>query len=176
MKWIENYKANRPLLNSIFSGIFYFLFCWSLDFGDATKGPFMTLMFFLPGLTFPLTTCYYKTNEIKYSDMIRILHIFLSSGIYYGSVWLYSGEGRVKFITILAGFLGSLLFMLVTKYLLKKEITIVKILLTSIISGLAFLPYELIGRLGMLTGLAVFIWTVINGMTLNDEYRKATYS
>jgi len=175
MKWTEKYNDNKPLLNSILTGILYFLFCWSIDFGDATKGIFMSLMLFLPGLTFPLTTCYYKTNDNKYSDINRIVHLVLSVGIYHGSVWLFSGEGRIKFITILSGFLGSLLFLLVTKYMLKKEISVTKIVLISILSGLTFLPYELIGRLGIFMGLAVFLWTVINGMTLNDEYRKATY-
>jgi hypothetical protein len=175
MKWTEKYNENKPLLNSILTGILYFLFCWSIDFGDATKGIFMGLMLFLPGLTFPLTTCYYKINDNKYSDLNRIVHLVLSVGIYLGSVWLFSGEGRIKFITILSGFLGSLLFLLVTKFILKKEISIIKIVLISILSGLTFLPYELMGRLGIFMGLAVFLWTVINGMTLNDEYRKATY-
>ena len=175
VKWTDQYNKNRPLLNSILTGIFYFLFCWSIDFGDATKGLFMILMLFLPGFTFPLTTCYYKTKEIKYSDLNRIVHLVLSVGIYHGSVWLFSGEGRIKYITILAGLLGSLFFLLITKYLLKKEIAILKIVLISILSGLAFLPYELIGRLGILMGLAVIMWTVINGIIINDEYRKATY-
>lgn len=175
MRWKDKYNKNRPLLNSILTGIFYFLFCWSIDYGDATKGIFMTLMLFLPGITFPLTTCYYKTINIKYSDLNRIIHLVLSVGIYHGSVWLFSGEGRIKYITILAGFIGSLLFLLVTKFLLKKEISLMKIVLISILSGLTFLPYEIIGRLGILMGLAVFLWTVINGMTLNDKFRKITY-
>lgn len=172
MKWLDQYNKNRPLLNSIWTGAFYFLFCWSIDFGDVTKVFFMTLMLFLPGLTFPLATCYFKPSSARSSDIDRIVHLVLSIGIYHGSVWIFSGEGHIKYITIVAGFLGSLLFLLATKFLLGKEISFVKILLTSILSGLTFLPYELVGRFGILMGLAVFLWTVINGMTLNDEHRK----
>ncbi|GAA3930838.1 hypothetical protein GCM10022406_15190 [Hymenobacter algoricola] len=175
MKWTDNYYKNRPLFNSILAGALYFLFCWSLDYGDLTKGLFMSLMLFLPGLTFPLTTCYYRTDNIKYSSFHRIIHFVLSVGIYHGSVWLFSAEGQIKYITILAGLLGSLLFQLLTKFILKKEITLTQIALTSLLSGLAFLPYELSERLGIFIGLAVFLWTITNGITLNKEYRKATY-
>jgi hypothetical protein len=175
MKWKDQYKNNRPLLNSILAGLFYFLFCWSIDFGDATKGLFMTLMLFLPGLTFPLTTCYYKTEKNSYSDIQRISHLILSVAIYHGSVWLFSGEGLIKYITVLAGFFGSLVFLIVTKYLLKKEISFVQIILTSILSGLAFLQYEINGRQGIFMGIAVFLWTTINGLSLNIEYKKVIY-
>lgn len=163
---------NKPLINSILLGLFYFFFCWSLEFFESTKGLFMRLMLFLPGLTFPLSTSYFKTKEIKYSETTRILHLILSIGIYHGSVWLYSGEGQIKNITIFAGFLGSFLFMLLSKFILKKEITLQKIFFVSLISGLAFLPYELFGRIEILTGLAIFIWTVSNGMILNEEHKK----
>ena len=172
MDWKIRYDGNKPLINSVLTGIFYFLFCWSLDFGDSFKGLFMGLMLFLPGLTFPLATCYYKNNVIKNYDLLRIVHLILSILIYYGSVWIFSGEERIKYITILTGFSGSLLFLLVTKYILKKEIKLIHILFVSILSGLVFIPYEIIGRLGILMGLAVFLWTVINGFLLNLEYKK----
>lgn len=174
MTLTDQYKNNRPLLNSVLIGLFYFLFCCSLDFGDGTKGLFMTLMLFLPGLTFPLTTCHYKNSVNSYSDIQRVSHLLLSVAIYHGSVWLYSGEGRIKYITVLAGLVGSLTFLLVTKYILKKNISLIQILLASILSGLAFLQYELNGRQGLLMGISVFLWTIINGLTLNVEYRKAT--
>jgi uncharacterized membrane protein YjjP (DUF1212 family) len=175
MNWIDQNKNNRPLLNSVISGLIYFLFCWSIDFGDTTKGLFMALMLFLPGLTFPLSTCYYKTENISYSYGRRIGHLVLSVAIYHGSVWLFSGEGRIKYITVLAGFLGSLLFLIVTKHLLKKKISFVQILLISILSGLAFLQYEINGQEGLFMGIAVFLWTLVNGLILNIEHRKATY-
>lgn len=140
MKWTDQYKNNRPLLNSALTGVFYFLFCWSLDFGDATKGLFITFMLFLPGLTFPLTTCYYKTKNITNSDIRSIGHLVLSVAIYHGSVWLFSGAGRIAYITVLA-----------------------------------FLQYEINGRQALFMGIAVFLWTLVNGLTLNVEYRKSAY-
>lgn len=174
MKWIDLYKNNRPLLNSILTGLLYLLFCWSLDFGDATKSLFMILMLFLPGLTFPLTTCYNRNENNNYSTIKRAGHLVLSVAIYHGSVWLFSGEELIKYITVLAGILGSLFFLLMTKYLLKKNISFIQILLTSIASGPAFIQYEFNGRQGLYMGIAVFLWTVINGLSLNFEYRKAT--
>lgn len=170
----DQYKNNRPLLNSTLTGLFYFLFCWSLEFGDATKEFFITIMVFLPGLTFPLTTCYYETEKMSNSDR-RIGHLVLSVAIYHGSVWLFSGEGRIAYITVLAGLLGSLFFLLSTKILLKKNITLIQILLTPIGSGLAFLQYEIYGRQALFMGIAVFLWTLVNGLTLNVEYRKSTH-
>lgn len=175
MNWTEKYKSNKPLLNSVLTGFFYFIFCWSLDFGDGTKGLFMTLMLFLPGLTFPLTTCYYKTTNTSYSDIQKISHLVLSVIIYHGGVWLFSGEGRIKYITVLAGLLGSLFFLLLTKYLLKKNISLFQISLTSIGSGLVFLQYEMNGRQGFFMGISILLWTLVNGLSLNIEYRKATY-
>ena len=175
MKWTDHYYTNRPLFNSILTGVFYFLFSWSLDYGDSTKSIFISLMLFLPGLTFPLTTCYYRKHNNKNSNFYRIVHFILSVGIYHGAVWLFSADGRIKYITILAGLLGSLLFQLMTKFILRKEITLTQIALTSILSGLSFLPYELSERLGIFIGIAICLWTIINGFTLNKEYREATY-
>ncbi|MGH1384512.1 hypothetical protein [Kordia sp.] len=172
MDWKIRYNNNKPLVNSFLTGIFYFLFCWSIDFGDTFKGMLMNLMLFLPGLTFPLTTCYYKNNTIKNYDFLRIAHSALSILIYLGSVWIFSGEGRIKYITILAGFSGSFLFLIATKYILKKELKLIHILLVAVLSGVAFMPYEIIGRLEILMGFAVFLWTVINGFLLNLEYKK----
>lgn len=175
MIWTDQYKNNRPLINSLLTGLLYFFFCWSLDFEDTIKGLFITLMLFLPGLTFPLTTCYYKTKTTSYPGIRIISHLFSSVLIYHGSIWLFSIEGRIKYITVLAGILGSLLFLLVTKYLLKMNISLIQVLLTSIGSGLAFLQYEVNGRQGLFMGIAVLSWTLVNGLTLNIEYRKGTY-
>ena len=80
-----------------------------------------------------------------------------------------------QYITVLAGLLGSLFFLLSTKILLKKNITLIQILLTPIGSGLALLQYEIYGRQGLFMGIAVFLWTLVNGLTLNMEYRKSTH-
>lgn len=98
--------------------------------------------------------------------------MFLSVAIYHGSVWLFSGEGRIKYIAVIAGFLGSLFFLILTKYLLRKTISLTQILLTSIGGGLAFLPFELFEGEGLFMGVAVFLWTLVNGLSLNIEHRK----
>ena len=173
MKWTIPYKDNRPLIHSVCTGLFYLLFCWSLEFGNSTKGLFMALMLFLPGLTFPLTTSYYQTEKISNADARRIVHLIFSVAIYHGSVWLFSGEGRIKYITVLAGFSGSLLYLILTKYVLQKKISFIQIILTATISGLTFLQYEMNGREGLFMGLAVCLWTIANGQLLNMEQKKS---
>ena len=172
------YDRNRPLINSVLAGFFYFLFCWSLDFSEVAKKLFILLMLFLPGLTFPLTTCNYQANNSKYSEFNRILHLFLSVLIYILSispvgVVLFLGNINYKYISVLSGLVGSLLFLLNTKYLLKKEISIPNIIFTALLSSTTFLPYEIFGQGGMLLGLSIFLWTIINGTTLNSEFKKA---
>ncbi len=172
IKFKEIYNQNKPLVNSVLMGAFYFLFSWSLDFTERTKGLFVLSMMILPGITFPMTTCYFF-KEIEDRELQRtILHCFLSVGIYYGAVWLFSGEGRMMYITILAGFLGSLLFLLSTKIILKKKISLIQIAITSILSGIAFFPYTTLIYSAFSTGIALFLWTVINGFLLNVEYKK----
>lgn len=172
MNFIKHYNKNKPLVNSILTGLFYFVFCWSLEFSEGLKGVFISLMPFLPGMTFPLTTCYYKTELKSLSDFRKVIHFIISILIYHGSVWLFSGEGQFEFITVLAGLLGSFVFLIVTKYILKMNISFIQIILSSILSGLAFLQYEVNGRVGIYLGIAVCLWTIINGHFLNIEYRK----
>ena len=172
MKLSESYSKNKPLYHSIIAGILYFMFCWSLDFTDSTKGIFMALMLFLPGLTFPITTCYVEPTDIKYSGYQRILHIAASVAIYHGSVWLFSLGGKINYITVLAGIFGSLLFQFTTKFLLRKKLSFQQIALISIISGAAFLPYELSDIQGLFIGLGVLIWTITNGCLLNMDYHR----
>lgn len=172
MKWKAEYIKNRPLINSILMGIFYFLFCWSTRLGYPSTNLFIGFMLFLPGLTFPFTTCYYKTKHSNYSYSRGMIHLVFSIGIYHGSVWLYSDEGRLKFAPILAGFLGALLFLIITKYLLKKGITWTQIAISSVLSGLAFLPHVLSTKQVLFIGLSILLWTVINGFTLNRQYKE----
>lgn len=168
------YEKNKPLFNSLLTGAFYFFLCWSVDFENMTKGLLVALMLLLPGLTFPLVTCYFKGHS-KNSDARNLLHAVLSIAIYHSCAWMFSGEDQVKYITVLAGFSGSLFFLLSTRYILKKQIDFIHILLTSILSGLAFLPYELIGHFGSLIGLAIFLWTIFNGSLLNFAYKRRRF-
>lgn len=173
---IQNiYHYNKPLIYSILTGFFYFMFCWSIDIGDSIKGLFIILMIFLPGVTFPFATCYFKKKIKKSKVKNRVLHFVLSVAIYHGNVWLFSGESRIKFITILAGFLGSFLFQLATKFILKKDLALIQIGVIAFISGLSFIPYELYGRIGLLMGVGIFLWTIFNGLLLNIEYKKSIY-
>lgn len=74
---------------------------------------------------------------------------------------------------MLAGLLGSLLFLLATKYLLNKTITLWQIFVTAFISSLTFLPFEAVNKAGFWLGVAVFSWTIANGQLLNLAYRKS---
>lgn len=130
---------------------------------------FISVMMFLPGLTFPLVTTYYKLN----GDNKILVHLILSVLIYHCSVWLFSGEGGIKYITIVAGIFGSSLYLIITKVILKRDISVMQIIVTALLSGLAFLPYALIGREGLLIGLAIFQWNIFNGIILNHEYKKS---
>lgn len=173
------YSKNRPLFYSILTGIIYFLLYWSLDFGSASIGSLLAVMFFLPGLSFPLATSYYHSGKIKNPILKNGIHFVLSFGIYIVIFFLfyldYMGGGTQKYLMLFYGFFGSLFFQLLTKHLLKKEITISQIAVTSFLSGLALLPFILIGKNGIEIGLAVFLWTMINGKLLNDEYQRASY-
>jgi hypothetical protein len=176
MNWKSRYKNNRPLVNSIFAGVFYFLFCWSLEFIDAAKLPFILVMPYLPGLTFPLTTCYFKTVTNSLTVIQKISHLTLSISIYFGSVWLTSGEKRMDTRIGVAGFLGSVLFLIATKYLLRKKISHFHILGISVLSGLAFLLCAINKSNSFYLGLAMLLWTFFNGLILNVEYKKAICS
>lgn len=168
------YIRNRPLINSLLSGLLYFVFTWSVDFSEGMKGLYMLLMLFLPGITFPLLTSYYNLPNDERTMMKLYLHIVLSVLIYHACVWLYTGEGRVQYITLAAGAVGSLLYLLVSKYILRKKLSLIVIVMVSILSGLVFLPYELQGeRLPLLLATAIFLWTLINGLLLNSEYRTS---
>jgi|GEM_PF-1720338 len=157
---------NKSLTYAIISGIFYFLLFWLTEYVDILKLFFIITIQFLPGLTFPLLTCYFNSESEKLNNRINI-HLALSVLIYYTSVWIFSGEARFKFITLLAGAFGSLLFMTITRILLFKNLTIKQIVITTMMSGLAFVPFELLGKSVLLNGFSVLIWTVINGWLIN---------
>ena len=130
-------------------------------------------MLFLPGLTFPLATCYFDLETGNERATRKYAHFVLSVAIYHGCVWLFSGEAQIKYITVLAGFIGSLLFLLATKYLLKKTIPLWQILVAALISGFSFLLFEAIHKTGLWLGIAVFFWTIVNGQLLNLAQQKS---
>lgn len=172
----EFYHQNKPLFYSILTGIFYFFLHWSMDFGAASEGFLVTMMIFMPAITFPLTTSYFKSRNLNNVILKHIIHFVLSIGIYLivsFLIYLDTQNAIITYSSIFAGFLGSFLFLLLTKYLLKKQLTLLQIARTSVLSGLALIPYSFIGKDGIFLGIGVFLWTVINGQLLNSEYKKA---
>ncbi len=60
-----------------------------------------------------------------------------------------------------------------SKLLLKYPFSNPEILITGILSGLAFLPWFFLGGYPSI-GLAILLWTVINGYLFNLKYRTTT--
>lgn len=175
----DQFTQNKPLVYSVLSGLIYLLMHASMDFGGASVGILLLLLIVLPGITFPLTTAYYDSGNTVNSLVKKIIHFVLSLAIYLLIFLLfymdYTEGGTSTYLIIFAGLFGSLLFQVLTKYLLKKEITWVQIIITATLSGLVLLPFLLFGRHGVLLGLAVFLWITINGFLLNAEYKKTTF-
>ncbi len=85
--------------------------------------------------------------------------------------WILSLEGQIKFITLLAGFTGSLTYLVTTLIILKTKFSFSEILFATLLSGLAFLPFELFDFKLVMLGLAIFLWTGTNGYLLNLKYK-----
>lgn len=175
MKSLITYTMKyRSLIYLIASALFYFIFCWSIDSWEDGKGLFVFLMFFLPGVTFPLTTINYRNlNARKYSWAIALVYIALSVGIYYGCVWLFSAEMNIKYSHALAGSCGSLAFLLLTKFLLRVKLPLLHILCAAILSGLAFIPCSVFRWTGLLLGTGIMLWTLVNGVLLYYYQRRS---
>lgn len=158
------------LIKSLLFGILYFLFSTSLDYTDLFKVPFIILMQFLPGITFPISAVNYiklKTTPIKV-----IVHILFSVIIYYSNVWLYSYQNDFKLSPIFAGLLGSLLFLVMSKYILKLNTKWNEIIISSLLSGIVFLPIVLFEGIGISIGLAILLWTLLNGVIMYKSQKN----
>jgi hypothetical protein len=165
------YIRNRQLINSILMGVFYLLFSWFADLSDLFFAPYAVLMQFMPGLTFPLTTTFpIETREFKSNQ--RILLIIFSVGIYHGSVWVFSGHLQMKYLSILAGLVGSIGYLTTSRLLLKYPLSNTEIISIGVLSGLAFLPFAILGGY-TLVGFAIAIWTIVNGYLLNQKSKIA---
>lgn len=152
-------------------GIMYLLLSWSMSKSNWLDGVFIITMLYLPGVIFPLLT----TIPIRESDnklKWRILHILLSVLIFYGSVWIFSGHVhlQLKYISILAGFIGSVVYLITTWILYNYLFSNAEISIIGLLSGLAFLSFELFGGLP-LVGLAVSLWIIFNGYLLNLKHK-----
>lgn len=143
------------------------MFSISLEYTDLFKVPFIILMQFLPGITFPISSVNYmklKTTRIKV-----IIHILFSVIIYYSNVWLYLYENNFELSPMLAGLLGSMLFLIMSRSILKLNIKWNEIIFASIISGIAFFPVIIFEGNGISIGIAIFIWTIVNGVIMHKS-------
>ncbi|TGK50066.1 hypothetical protein EHQ16_12520 [Leptospira kanakyensis] len=177
---------NKPLLFSIALGLFYFSFATWMNINKTIKYLFIYTMFFLPGFTFPVSTSYFNIGNINF--LRKIFHLILSMTIYYLVSHIFLYENRIDYITILAGFLGSLFYLLNNKFVLKQQMKIKQILIIAILSAFAFfpfeiqmilshavqgpftfLPFEIIRNLPYtkFIGFGLLYWTVLNGGFLN---------
>lgn len=156
---------NKPLYNSILMGFLYII----LILLSTPIFPFILLMFVLPGVTFPLTTSYFQTGHLNYRFSRIFAHFCLSVATYYFIV-CFTFPDHWIFPPVFTGFFGSLIYLVSTKYLLKKQLNWLEIIVVSMLSGCAFIPWMLDWGL-FSSSFAVFTWTVVNGWLLNREYR-----
>ena len=155
----NRYHQNKPLFYAILNGVFYFFLHWSMDFGAASQGFLVTMMMFMPGITFPLITSYFKSGNHNIATPKYITYFVLSLVVYLivsFIVYLDTQNALIIFSSMFAGFLGSFLFLLLTKYLLKKQLTRSQIVKTSVLSGLALIPCSFFGKDGIYLGISVF--------------------
>ncbi|OYU80202.1 MAG: hypothetical protein CFE23_10825 [Flavobacterium sp. BFFFF1] len=159
------FKANKALFNSVVVGLLYLLLFWLRGIGDSPEPLFSMVMLFLPGITFPISTTYF--NVEKESEGKIVLHFLMSVATYHGGVWLFSAAGRMALAALFSGSLGSLVYLLGTKYILKKRLRISSILITSVLSGMVFIPYAFFDESSLNVGIAVCLWMIVNGLLLN---------
>jgi hypothetical protein len=165
---VINYNQNNPLWNSLILGLCYIVLCSTSAYFDNSKVLFAFLMLFAPGIIFPMCTVYLKENKITVSELRHIIHFLISLGLYHGCVWLYSGENQYRFSPILAATLGSLLFCLATKYLLKFNLKLKFVFSVMGISGFVFIPYVLVDKSFWNLGFGLCFWTIANGAIINS--------
>jgi hypothetical protein len=161
---MTNYKSllkNKIFINSVVFGILYFMLSLSIDFLDTFKVFFILFMQFLPGLTFPIFTTYYK--KLKTTTINIGIHIVLSILIYYLNVWIYSYSRTFEYSPIFAGLLGSVFYQVISKFILKIKTKFAEIMIVALISGIGFIPTIILNGNGFSIGFAIFTWTFING-------------
>lgn len=177
------YEKNKPLIHSILMAVFYALFITAVSHLQL-----FLFMFFLPGITFPVTTSYYKNEKESYHLLLIITHILVSTIIYFMSVMMFlsgdpsTGVAQWALLPVFAGFLGSFFYLISINMFLNKQINWLQLFLTALLSGIAFSPVML-ERLGLIAhkldeltiSFSVFFWTVMNGWLLNKVYRKTYF-
>ena len=162
---------NRIVKNSLIFGLIYFFIALSLDFTDNLFIVFAVFFQFLPGISFPISTTNYRQLEIPKIKII--FHVLISLLVYYGNVWIYSFERSFNFSPILAGFFGSFFYLTTSMYILNLKIKWTKTLTVALLSGIAFLPNILLNGNGTSIGLAILIWTILNGILMYRTQKTA---
>ena len=155
---------NRIIKNSIIFGLIYFFIAVSIDFTDNLFIVFAVFFQFLPGLTFPISTTKYR--KLQTPKVKILLHILISVLVYYGNVWIYSFERSFYLSPILAGFFGSFLYLSTSVFILKLKIKWTELLSFSLLSGMTFIPNILLKGNGTSIGVAIFLWTILNGIAM----------
>ncbi len=175
------YQYNKPLYLSIFFGTCYFFVFFINDVSDSPFDILLNMMLILPGITLPLSTCYFKTGDTEAKMGLKIIH-FLVSSLIYNRVTQFMifniFEIPNYYNAGISGMLGSFCFLVSTKFLLMRDIRWSQILIVSIASGIAFGLPLLLQHLPQLhlkntvIGIAFFNWIVINGFFLNQRYKN----
>ncbi len=166
-------KDNLPIVSTAITGLFYLILGWNGSKSLEGRELFFGLTAILPGFTFPITTTYFNLGSTIQKLKIG-LHLLYSVALYYGIVWLTiaSKDGA---LWVLVGLIGSLLYLIPTKLILKKKLTYLQIFIGSILSGLIYLPttFLILSKDPLYYGILILLWTVINGVILNIEYRRS---
>ena len=170
---LQSFKMNsKVLINCLIFGLLYLILCILTEHLDSEFifGFFLIFMPYLPGVTFPISTTAYK--KIKVSKIYMIIHFVLSVLIYFGACRLLV-RGDFYLSPAIAGFAGSFLYLISSKFILRLELKWIEILLVSLISGICFLPLIFWGdSAGFITvGFAILTWTLANGILL-DRVQK----
>ena len=149
-------------------GLFYFVFSWFSRRSHTITQLFIMTMFFLPGITFPFTTCYFQSKINSITWLQKLIHFICSVGIYFASTLLFSEFRFIHQVT--AAILGAFFLLIVTKYLLIKNIPFKNIFIGSALGGLSFLP-NIFFNTRVTLGFELFLWTVFIGYIINLEFR-----
>lgn len=144
--------------------LFYFLFSWLTDASQFIKFHWVMTMLFLPGVTLPLITCDYKRwlpDENR--DAMMLIHIVLSVAIYMLGIGIWTMNVEEPWTTFVAGAWGSLAYLVLTKYFVNAQLSLVLIFCVSILSGIVFAPSGFFASSGLWFGYCIGLWTLLNG-------------
>lgn len=153
----------KVLVNCVAWGSLYTFLYW-LGWNAKEAIGFLFLLLILPGMIFPASTSYKASYIKRFSFLLKSFHFLLSVGLY---ILIVQHTLRSAFdytSLMIYGFTGSYLYLLMTKWLLKFPIPYGLVICTAVISGVTMLLAP--------TGLSFFLWTVVNGFSINYSIIK----